>query len=145
MAVNNEPLLIGVLFDLGSTIAAADTTTVKDIMAAPDADTRVDVINVTTDDTAVSLLKLWMHDGTTATLLGNVPMATTAGNTALGATPALNVLSHANMAGIVKVDAGGNKFILVPSGSKLQMSAVAALTSGKTAWIYCQGGKFADA
>jgi len=142
MSANVTPIFVGSFFDQNTAIAAADGVVAKDIMAVSDLDQRVDVINLSTDDTAAKLFNLLIHDGVSAQVISNFPTVAAAGTAALGVTASLNVLAHANMAGVSKYDTAGNRYILVPAGSKLQIGAVAALTTGKTAWVYVQGGRF---
>lgn len=79
----------------GITILPADTTTPKDLLTAGSSGARVDSISVVSDDTAEMVLNVYMHDGTTAFLIGAITVPTLSGTD--GVAPAVSVLNLTDM------------------------------------------------
>jgi len=92
-------------------------------------------IAVHSDDTAAVNLKLLIHDGTTAYAVGVVRVAIGAGSD--GAIPAVNLLDPAMLPWL---DRDGELFI--PTGYKVQVGPLVAVTAAKTVSIVCFGVDF---
>jgi hypothetical protein len=141
MAMNASPAFIGTLNDAAVTFVNADGTTAKDLRAPADvAGTegfKVLNLNAVSDDTVDPVLvDIWLHDGTTAFLLGRVPVPTLSGTD--GSAPSVNLLDATLLAGAL--DADGQ--LTVPDGWKVQVAPSAAITAAKTLTIIGIGGEY---
>ena len=81
------------------------------------------------------MLRLYVHDGTTAYLVGSVAVPTLSGTD--GATPAVNLLDADSLPWL---DRDG-EFVL-PAGYKLQVAPTAAVTAAKTVTVVCFAGDY---
>ena len=135
MAANTAPIFVATANLVEVTFVNADSTTPKDLVAGATDGTKVFAINVASDDTAASNLQLFMHDGTTAYLMGTVNIPIAAGSD--GTTASVNVLDSTM---IPSLDADGELFI--PTGYKLQIAPLAAVTAAKTVSIVCLAGDY---
>jgi hypothetical protein len=132
MVANTSPIF-GLTPNLAeATFVNADGTTPKDICVAGANGTKVTRIAVHSDDTAASNLKLLIYDGATAFPVGVVRVAIGSGSD--GAIPAVNLL---NATMLPWLDADGELFL--PSGYKLQVGPLVAVTAAKTVSIVCFG------
>jgi hypothetical protein len=130
MAANTSPIF-GLTANLAEvTFVAADGTTAKDLVSAGADGSKVTRIAVHSNDTAAVNLKLLIHDGTTAYAVGVVRVAIGSGSD--GAIAAVNLLSQTMLPWL---DADGEFFI--PSGYKVQVGPLAAVTADKTVSIVC--------
>jgi hypothetical protein len=114
MAINKDPLFIGVITGKLA-IYSSDATTEQAIFQG-DATyaTRVDELSVFTDDTANKDLLLYFHDGTNSRQIATVQVPANSGNT--NAIAAVNLMTSTYMAAHVQTDAAGNTFINLPPG-----------------------------
>lgn len=135
MAANNAPIFVATSNVAEVTFVNADGTTPKDLVSAGTDGTKVFRINVTSDDTSTVNMEVYVHDGTTAYLLGTVAVATLSGTD--GSTASVNLLDSTLIPG---VDADGELFI--PSGYKIQVAPLAAVTSAKTVTVICFAGNY---
>ncbi|MFV2062600.1 MAG: hypothetical protein ACC726_03690 [Chloroflexota bacterium] len=138
MATN--PMFIGTLNNEAVTFVNADGTTAKDLWppanVAGTAGFKVLDLNAVSDDTATVQVDIWLHDGTTAFLLGRVPVVTLSGTD--GTAPSVSLLDPTLLAGAL--DADGQ--LTVPDGWKLQVAPSAAITAAKTLTIIGIGGEY---
>lgn len=135
MAANTTPIFVLTANVAEVTFVNADGTTAKDLVSAGTDGTKVFRINCTSSDTATVEMEVYLHDGTTAYLLGTVDVVTLSGTD--GATAAVNLLDSTLIPG---VDADGELFI--PSGYKLQVAPKAAVTATYTVTIVCFAGNY---
>lgn len=135
MAANTAPIFVATANVAEVTFVNADGTTAKDLVSAGTDGTKVFRINCTSDDTSTVNMEVYIHDGTTAYLLGTVAVATLSGTD--GSTAAVNVLDSTLIPG---VDQDGELFI--PSGYKLQVAPLAAVTAAKTVTVVCFAGNY---
>lgn len=135
MAANTSPIFVETANVAEVTFVNADGTTPKDLVSAGADGTKVFSINCTSSDTATVDMEVYLHDGTTAYLLGTVDVPTNTGID--GATASIDLLSSSLIAG---VDADGELFI--PSGYKLQVAPKAAVTSTYTVTVVCFAGNY---
>lgn len=136
MAVNTQPIFVKTANNAEATFVNADGTTPKDLIIAPTDGTKIFAINVTSDDTATVNMKVFLHDGSTAYLLGTVAVPTLAGTN--GSAPAVNVLDPTAIPGL---DADGELFL--PAGYKIQVAPLAAVTAAKTVTVVGLGANYA--
>ena len=130
MAANTSPIF-GLTANLAEvTFVNADGTTAKDLVSAGTDGTKVTRIAVTSDDTSAVNLKILIHDGSTAFWAGTVRVATLSGTD--GAAAAVNLL---NPLMLPWLDIDGEFFI--PSGYKVQVAPLVAVTTAKTVTIVC--------
>ena len=130
MVANTNPIFVLKANLAEVTFVNADSTTPKDLVAASADGTKVLAINVVSDDTSAVNLEVYIHDGTTAFLIGTVPVVTLSGTD--GVAPSVNLLDSAFILGL---DADGELFI--PTGYKVQVAPLVAVTSAKTVTIVC--------
>lgn len=135
MAANISPIFLLTANCAEVTFVNADGTTAKDLVSAGSDGSKILAVNVCSDDTATVEMELYLHDGTTAYLLGTQDVATLSGTD--GATAAINLLDSAF---IPAVDADGELFI--PSGYKLQVAPKAAVTATYTVTVVCFAGNY---
>jgi hypothetical protein len=130
MAANTSPIF-GKAANLAEvTFVNADGTIPKDLVAAGADGTKVLRIAATTSDTAANNCQLFVHDGTSAYLVGTVRVAALSGTD--GAAVAVNLL---NATALPWLDPDGEFFI--PSGYKVQVAPLAAVTAAKTLTVVC--------
>lgn len=130
MAANTSPIF-GLTANLAEcTFVNADGTTPKDLVSAGANGTKVTRIAVHSNDTAAVNLKLLIYDGSTAYAVGVVRVAIGAGSD--GAISGVNLLSQTMLPWL---DADGEFFI--PSGYKVQVGPLVAVTADKTVTIVC--------
>ena len=139
MATN--PLFIGTLNNEAVTFVDTDGTTPKDLWppanVAGSAGFKVLDMNAVSDDTTDPVqVDIWLHDGTTAYLLGRVPVPTLSGTD--GVAPSVNLLDATLLAGAL--DADGQ--LTVPDGWKVQVAPSTAITAAKTLTIIGFGGEY---
>ena len=130
MAANTSPIF-GLTPNLAEvTFVNADGTGAKDLVSAGANGTKVTRIAVHSDDTAAVNLKLLIEDGATAYAVGVVRVAIGSGSD--GAIAAVNLL---NVAMLPWLDADGEFYL--PSGYKLQVAPLVAVTANKTVTVVC--------
>jgi len=135
MVANTSPIFVLTANLAEVTFVNADSTTPKDLISAGTDGTKVLGIAVTSDDTSAVNLELYVHDGTTAYLVGTVRVATLSGTD--GAVAAVDLL---DAEALPWLDADGEFFI--PTGYKLQVAPLAAVTTAKTVTIVCFAGDY---
>jgi hypothetical protein len=135
MAANTAPIFVATANLAEVTFVNADSTTPKDLVAGATDGTKVFAINCTSDDTATVNMQVFMHDGTTAYLLGTVAVVTLSGTD--GTSVAVNLLDSTI---IPSLDADGELFI--PSGYKIQVAPLAAVTAALTVTVVCLAGDY---
>lgn len=138
MAANKEPIFIGGI--TGKITELSDTTETAVFSGDATESTRVDVLAVSTDDTANKDLVLLFHDGAAGKKASTVSIPANAGNT--NAIAPVNLITHAQMAPHVVVDAAGNKYLNLPPGWSIRAAEAAAPTAGKKMWVFARGGKY---
>lgn len=132
MPANTSPIF-GLTANLAEvTFVNADGTGTKDLISGAANGTKVQRIAVHSDDTAAVNLKVLIHDGTTAYDVGVVRVAIGSGSD--GAIPAVNLLT---LGMLPWLDADEEFFI--PSGYKVQVAPLAAVTAAKTVTVVCFG------
>ncbi len=115
------------------TIENADGTTVLDVFTAGSSGSRLQALWATHDDTAGTVIvKLYLHDGTEAHLLGTVSVPAATAGTPLSAADFLQAAPWA----------GPEPTLLLPTGWKVQAGLAAAITSGKKCSVVAMGGDF---
>jgi hypothetical protein len=130
MAANTSPIFVLAANLAEVTFANADGTTPKDLVSAGADGTKVLAVAVTSDDAATVNLRLYVHDGANAYLVGTVAVPTLAGTN--GVMPAVDLLDPELLPWL---DQDGELFI--PSGYKLQVAPLAAVTAAKTVTVVC--------
>lgn len=135
MAANTSPIFVLTANLAEVTFVNADGTTAKDLISGGTDGTKVLGIACTSDDTSAVVMQLYVHDGTTAYLVGSINIPTLAGTD--GTEPAVDLL---DAAALPWLDADGEFFI--PTGYKLQVAPQAAVTSAKTVTVVCFGGNY---
>ncbi len=138
MAANKEPIFVGAIS--GKITELSDTTEAEVFSGDATESTRVDVLAVSTDDTVDKDLIVLFFDGTASKQASIVKIPLSSGNT--NALAPVNLISHAQMAAHVCVDAAGNKFLNLPPGWSIRAKEAAAPTAGKKMWVFARGGKY---
>jgi len=131
MAANFKPLFELIPINAGITIVNADASTVKTILTAGVNGCRIDGVLISSDDTAAVNLAFSIDISGTNYYIGNVLVPIGSGYTTVVRVDAIVTLAPANQT-----------FIQMPSGAKLEVNAVATVTSGKTVTIIAIGGNF---
>lgn len=135
MAANTSPIFVATANLAEVTFVNADGTTAKDLVSGGTDGTKVFSINCTSDDTSTVNMQVFIHDGTTAYLLGTVAVVTLSGTD--GSAVAVELLDSA---AIPSLDADGELFI--PTGYKIQVAPLAAVTAAKTVTVVCFAGDY---
>ena len=120
----------------GVTLVNADSTTLKDIFIAGANGSIIKNISACTTDTSTNNIQLYFHDGTTAYLVGTVPVVTLSGTNGVATT--VNLITVGTFP-ITKYDNAGNKCIALESGQKLQVGVITAVTAAKTLTVVSFG------
>ena len=134
---NTSPIFVLRPQVVAATFVNGDGTTPKDLVTAlnrPDG-IKVQRIAVHSDDTAAVNLMLSLHDGSTAYKVGAVRVAVGSGND--GAVAAVNLLAATMLPWL---DADGELFL--PSGWKVQVHPLVAVTAAKTVTIVAFAGEY---
>lgn len=135
MVANVQPIFVESANNQEATFVNADGTTPKDLIVAGADGTKIFAINVTSDDTVDRVFKVFLHDGSTAYLLGAKNVPTLSGTDGIAAT--VNLLDPTMIAGL---DSDGELFI--KSGYKVQVGPTVAITAAKTATVIALGGDY---
>lgn len=130
MAANTSPIFALTANLAEVTFVNADSTTPKDLVSAGSDGTKVLGISCTSDDTSAVNMRVYIHDGSTAYLVGTVRVATLSGTD--GAVAAVDLLQRTALPWL---DVDSEFFI--PSGYKLQVAPLAAVTAAKTVTVVC--------
>ena len=132
MAANTEPIF-GLTPNLCEiTFVNADGTTNKTAFDPGANNAKLTAINVVSDDTATVNMRVYVYDGSTAYLIGTVPVVTLSGTN--GVAPAVNILDPTY---IPCLDRDGELFL--PAAYTVQVSPLAAVTSPKTVTVVATG------
>ena len=134
MPANTNPIFVLTPNLAEVTFTSADTTSSKDLITGGSNGTKVLGISATSSDSATINMRLYVHDGSTAYLVGTVAIVTNSGTN--GTAPAVDLLS---MSALPWLDSDGE--FLLPSGYKLQVACLATMTTG-TCTIVCFGGDY---
>jgi len=135
MAANVQPIFIDTPNLTEVTFVNADGTTPKTVFTAATDGSKLFSIACTSDDTSTRYAQVYIHDGTTAYLIGTVPVTTLAGTD--GIVPAVNLLDPAYVAGL---DRDGELFL--PTGYTVRVGPSVAITAAKTMTIVGVGGNY---
>lgn len=135
MVANTDPIFVDAANLVEVTFVNGDGTTAKDLISAGADGSKVLAIAATTDDTSANNVKLFVHDGTTAYLVGCVNVPTLSGTN--GSAPAVDLL---DATALPWLDADGELFL--PSGYKLQAAPLVAVTAAKTLTLVCFAGNY---
>lgn len=135
MAANTSPIFVLTPNNKGVTFVNADGTTLKDLFVAGANGSRLGSIAATTNDTAANNVQIKLFDGTTAWWAGTVDVPTLAGTD--GATAAVNLLSL-SMCPWLNSDGS----LLLPSGWKVQVAPLVAVTAAKTLTLVALGADY---
>lgn len=139
MTVTATPIYPQTIKDYPIQILPADTTTLKTICAGATNGTKIESIIVTSTDTSARDVALYKTISAVDYLLGTVSIPITAGFT--NAIPSIDLLNNPQIPGIC-VDAFGNKYILVASGTTLKIAALVTVTTAKAISITASGGDY---
>lgn len=112
-------------------ILPADTTSKKTLFTAGASGSFLKALSVASDDSAGEVVQVWITNGGTDYLLGNVAVPIGAGGAAAGTTPAVDLLNNTIFPGL-PVDNDGQHYVPMKSGDVLKVSAVATITTAKT-------------
>lgn len=135
MAANTSPIFIATPNLAEVTFVNADGTAAKDLVSAGTDGSKVLAVACTSDDTSNVVLELYIHDGSTAYLVGTGEVPTLSGTD--GSAPAVDLV---NAVDLPWLDADG-QFVL-PTGYKLQVAPKTTVTSGKTVTVVCFAGDY---
>lgn len=115
-----------------TTIQPADTTAIKDVLTAGTNDTIVRAVNCVSDDTAAVNLRVFIYDGSASRQIGtvNIPIASGTNGTA----SSVDVINMSSIPSL-PLDGNGKRILLLKTGHKLQVAALATVTSGKTVTV----------
>jgi hypothetical protein len=116
--------------------ANADSTNLKDIFVAGANGSILRTINACTTDTSTNNVQLFHYDGSTAYLIGTVPVVTLSGTN--GSANTVNLLDPAKIPGLPKDNSGLVAYWL-KSGEKIQAAPLAAVTAAKTLTLVANG------
>lgn len=135
MAANTSPIFVLTPNCKGVTFVNADSTTAKDLFVAGANGSRLASVSATTTDTSANNVKLLLYDGSTAWWAGTVNVPTLSGTD--GSTAAVNLLTL-SMCPWLNSDGS----IVLPTGWKLQVAPLAAVTSAKTLTLVALGADY---
>lgn len=114
------------------TLANADGTTPKELVAGAADDSIIKALFVTSDDTTARDLMLYHRTGGTNYVMGHVDIPSGAGTS--GTTGEVNGLNPDNLPSL-PTDAQGNRYIPVQYGSSIYVGMLVAVASGKTVTV----------
>jgi hypothetical protein len=120
------------------TIVNADGTANKTVLTTTNAGKLV-ALNICSTDTVSRVISIWLTRSGTAYLLGSVTVPAAAGTDGTNAT--VNALSRSLMPGL-PTDNDGQPYILLLASDKIEVSAVVAIASTKTATVSAQYAEF---
>jgi len=121
-------------------IVNATGTTVTTLVTAGSNGTKIESLNLSnTDAGSAYVVQLFVVVSSTNYLIGTVNVPLSSGNTV--AAPAVSALTRANIPALA-IDANGNPYLYLASGSSLALAVTVAITSGKTVAALAQGGNY---
>jgi hypothetical protein len=129
MAVTATPIFPQSLKNTAMTITAAETQTYKTAYTAGTNGSKIEAMFLTSNDTSNRDISINLTISAVNYQLTLVQVPLSAGQT--NAIPPVNVLTHANV-GVFPLDALGNPFIYLASGTTLTINAPVSLTAAKT-------------
>ena len=136
MAVTSTPIFPQSVQNAGLAVVNATSTTITTFFSAGTNGSKVDWINMETNDTAANNVTFYLYNGTTS-----YPLTTVQAPAGAGATynnPSVAVFGSQTQTPFLSYDSNGNKFLYLQSGWSLQVSVLAAVTSGKQLTITAQ-------
>ena len=145
MAVTATPIYPQALVNAVQTIAPADTTAVKTIVAAGTNGTKVERILITsTEPTTVRDVVLYWTISATNYTLGIFAIPALAGTADTIPTISLFDLVNNGNAPMMPLcyDTNGNRYMYLASGTTLSISCTTTVTTAQKLTICCQGGNF---
>lgn len=137
MTTNKDPIFLNSVSTANVSIANADGTALQTVFTAGSDGGAVTQLSATTTDTSAVIAVLTLNDGTTAIVVGEVPVPAGAGTD--GSTPAVDLLSATAMPGLMQAD---GSLVMGPS-AVLSVSAKSAVTAAKTLDVTALGGQYA--
>jgi len=137
MVANTDPIFVVSANLAEVTFVNADGTTPKDLVSAAADGTKILGISATSDDTSAVNLQLFIHDGSVGYLVGTVLVPTLSGTD--GVVAAVALIDKDSVA-LPWLDADGEFFI--PTGYKIQVAPLAAVTAAKTVTVVCLAGDY---
>lgn len=111
-------------------MTSADGTTEKTIFEAPAEGCSINMLSIASTSSVDELLMLFINDGTTSYIVGQIPVPLTSGSDSAGAVPPINGL-NADLFPQFPKDLAGNAVIKLEGSYKLNIKAVSAITDGK--------------
>jgi len=129
MAKQTEIFLTQEYREVGVTFANADGTTIKTLIAAGADDSNLIGLDITSTDGTARDILLYKQIGGTDYLIGHVDIPANAGFD--GIVNRVNGLNSSNLPG-TRVDAAGNRYIPLASGTTLRAAMKVAVTSAQT-------------
>ena len=98
-----------------------------DVHTANAEGSKIKALNVSSSDTAIRYMEIIVNDGVSDFILGTIAIPITAGRSATGAVPSVNVLDSANIVGLEK-DIEGNNILCLPPTWILKARMIVAIT-----------------
>lgn len=114
-----------------ASFTSADTTTAKNVFAAPNTAWRCDAITAVSDDTATVVIDVFLRTVSTNTLLGSFSVPAGTGHAGVALKEFFN---DTNIAQVNGLNLNGNQGI--------QCACEATMTAGKTCVVTVFGGQF---
>jgi hypothetical protein len=143
MAANTAPIFIKSALttsantQFSDALVNADSTNIVDIVNGATDGTLIQDLIAVTDDTSANVVKIYIYDGGASRQIGQVNVPAGSGTDATKAS--VSLLNVTNIPSLNKRDDGA---LFLASGQKIQVSVVAAVTSGKYLTITALGGNF---
>ena len=144
--VTNTPIFPQAISNAALAVVNATSTTITTLLTAGTNGSRVGWINAATSDTAINNVTFYLYNGTTSYPIGVIQIP--AGSGATYNVPPISVLNYVNLSTSTQnfpqftFDGNGNKFLYLASGWSLQVSVLAAVTSGKQLTLTAQVENF---
>lgn len=139
MAGTATPICPQLIVGPATQILPADTTALKSIITGGANGTKIESINVASTDTSDRDVSLWVTIAAVAYLLGTVKIPATSG--LVDSVPSVSLLDSPQFTAW-RYDSNGNKYLYLPVGAILSISALTTVTTAKAIQVYAQGGNF---
>jgi len=127
MATN--PIFTDVSQAVGTDFDNADGTALKTILTAGSGGSRVESMSIVTDEAGANDVMLYVHDGSLDHPVGHIDVPALSGTD--GTVNAVSGLNSTNLSWLL-IDAGGNRFINIPSGHSLKAGMRVTVTATET-------------
>jgi hypothetical protein len=137
---SSSPIFPQVIFNAAEKIVNADASNLKTLVIGDADGTRIDSIIITSTETASARdLQFIITRSAVDYIIGTISIPLNSGFT--NSINSVQFLTSTNFP-VLNVDANGNRFLMLDSGSTLKVKSLTTVTAAKEICIFVSGGHF---